>query len=386
MPNPRTYLFQDAVEQLCRYSGGAKPASVADLIRAPIEEAYEELSGALLWTHYQRHRRVRFSETFDDGTITYVHSTRTLTFTDAPPSWVAEGRIKIDDEIHDIESYSGSGNDVVLDEHLNPGADISTATTFSLRRQDYQLPGDTRLVWRFHDQGGIWRKAYISADELLEHERFWDIATTFAWTLLHDPDRQGGIRIRFLGYPDDTTSLDYICQVNPRELIYTGYEDAARTGTVTITGTGVEGAGGTAFASDMVGSYLRVAADGASESPAGKFSSTNRYTLQARIKSVTDSNTLVLESSPGNVTSRRYRISCPLDLPAHGRVFEAFWRCAEWKRDVLNRSMGGKDGTSWTAYREALKRAMGDEGNLYVVPVNTNGLAFDFYNGPLIQA
>lgn len=358
MAGETVYLFQDALDSLLDYTGAASGTG-SRKTRKAILGAYAEMQkhvGDEL--HYLTHTRIELQEPFDDGTVTYNHGTFTLTFSDTPPDWIGNARIKIDTRICDVAYYSGAGNSVVLSETLNPGADITTATTFSARLYDYPLPGNfLAIVGGLSDETRSWMRRFVSPMEVLDMERRFDSNSPWAWTLLKDLSRQGGYKLRLFGYPNADESLDFYYWAKPRKLTYVGYETSASTGTVTNVGRAVTLSGGT-FRPDMEGDFLRFSAS--STAPEGEYGVTNRFAEQHQILTYQNSTQVLLATTPDtNYSAVAFRVSSPIDLPGIDPVFEAFWRCCEWKHDIAGRSTGAKDGTSWTAFRRALERAIG---------------------------
>lgn len=361
MADELIYLFQDAVDSLTD-QGGAKPGEVSRKIRRAILGAYRDEMPRYFKQHLSslQHHRIELVAPVSTGTVTYVHATRTLTFSDTPPAWVQSGRIKIGERICDVASYAGSGNDVVLDDALNPGADLSTATAYELRRYEYALPGRFRaVVGRLQDESRTYHRRYRDLAEQLELERMWDTSSAWSWSLARDPDRQGGYMVALFGHPTEAESLDLMIHQSPRPLKYSGYE-AMWNAAVTITTSGATvTASAPIFTSAMVGSFLRVGT--AAERPEGEFGATHPYVEQGQIKSVGSTTQVTLAAAlDDDYTAVKFRVSCPIDLPAIGTAMDAFWRCCEWKYAIAARNEGGKDGTAYSAFQKAMLRAMAD--------------------------
>ncbi len=360
MSDELLYTFQDAVDKLTDYVG-AKPAESARKVRVAVLGAYDEMPQHFRRNrHFLRHHRLELVSPVSTGTVTYDHDLKELTFSDTPPDWVQYGRVKIADRICDVKSYVGYGNTVMLDDVLNPGADIATATAYELRRYEYPLPGRFRAVMgRLQGEQKTYHRRYSELHSMLEWERMWETTLDWKWSLDVDPDRPGGYMVKLFGHPDAAESLDLMIHQRPRKMRYTGYESMF-AGSTTVTNEGREVTASAAiFTANMVGSILRFGTT--SERPEGEFGVQYPYAEQGVIESVdSDQQVRLIEAPDNDYTAVKFRVTDPIDLPSLGSVTEAFWRCCEWKYGIAARVQGGKEGESWTAFREALKRAMGD--------------------------
>jgi hypothetical protein len=68
----------------------------------------------------------------------------------------------------------------------------------------------------------------------------------------------------------------------------------------------------------------------------------NPYIYERRIDSITDSNTLVVDSLIPALSGVRYEISDPIDVEP-GAMFTAFLRCCEWQLGCVMRWDDRKD-------------------------------------------
>lgn len=384
MPSPQVLLFADAVEHLASFAGGTAPNAESAIAREAVQSAYRHLLDELHWTHLVKQGRLLFSEPYSTGTIEYTHSTRTLTLTTGTwPSWTLYGRIKIGSRMCLVADWDGSSASLTLDEFVNPGENITAGTTYSIRRYDYPLPFDLKAISRIQDENRFWYPHFVDADQMLELERSYDDSgLPFAWTVLDDRHVANGWVVRVYGYPTTVRSFDFIYERMAPELIYSGYETQSRQGTISNSGTTLTGSG-TDLNDDMEpsrsvgkrGSFVRFGTT--SDLPTGR-GGVNRYKSQAEIKAVSSTTAGTLAASPGvNYSAVKYRISDALILPQ--ALWESFFRCCEWKFEMLRRNQGGKDGTAYTAYINELHHAAAKDG-MYWVP-GPQSLPHDLFMG-----
>lgn len=361
MADELIYLFQDAVDSLTDQVG-VKANEVARKIRRAILGAYQDEMPQHFkrQRHFLQHHRIMLVAPVSTGTVTYNHDLKELTFSSTPPDWVQYGRIKVGDRICDVKSYPGFGNTVVLDDALNPGEDLTTATAYELRRYEYALPGRFRaVVGRLQEESRVCHRRFRDLPEALEWERLWESSSAWSWSLARDPDRQGGHMVKLNGHPTSAESLDLMIHQTPRKLRYSGYESMFNAGTtVTVSGREITSSAAI-FTPDMVGSFLRVGT--ASKLPEGEFGVSDPYAAQGQLAAFESTQQMLLaEEFDADYTAVKFRVSDPIDLPALGGVYDAFWRCCEWKYAIADRNSDAKEGTAWTAFREALKRALGE--------------------------
>ena len=373
MPAPQVLMFADAVEHLAGFSGGTAANAEAAQIRSAAIDAYRHVLDELHWTHLVKHGRILLDEAYSTGTITYTHSSRTLTLaTGTWPTWTKYGRIKIGNRMCLVADWDGSSASVTLDEFVNPGLDVAAGTSYSIRRYDYPLPFDLKGIARIHDENYYWYPHFVDAEAMLEMERSYDDSgLPFAWTITEDRHVQNGWVARLYGYPSEVRSMDFIYERIAPELVYSGYETQSRAGTVSNTGAAVTGTG-TDFNDDMEpsrsigrrGAYLRFSVN-SSDLPTGR-GGANRYKHQVEITAVASTTGLTLAASPGvNYSGVKYRITDALHLPQS--LWSCYMRCCEWQLEMKRRGQGGKDGTAYRAYLGEIERASAKD-SLHWVP------------------
>ena len=361
---PRLNVFQDAVDHLADFLGGSAMDAEQRIVRKAIQNAYNRFTNERSWQYLYTHGRINLVDSYSTGTMTFdltggAHE-RLVTFSTAlstaVQSWAKFGRILLQDAtsgaelVYDIDDYKTTTT-VTLKEGLCPTGDVS-ATEFTLYRNVYPLPADFRRLsepvpeWQFN----AW---YIPPQEWMFLERHEHAeGSPMAWTIMPDPDKNGGYAIFVYPYPDENETLDFIYQRYARTMKYTGYESAARTGTITVSAssTAVTGSG-TSWTSDMAGSYMRFI--NGTTVPDG-LGGLNPFSEQRKIRSVTTTTALVLDTAVDNAyTAKAFCISDPVDVP--DPFWEPFCRCCEWQLAMTGRI---KDvDAKFGYYQAALRRA-----------------------------
>ena len=380
MPDPKVSLFCDSIDHLNRYAGGQGGGTEDVGVREAVDDALEDLAKQCHWVHHQTSYRIVTETPVTNLTATYTHSTKTLTFSAAPPTWLLYARVLLpsvngNNVLCDVKSYT-SGNSCTLDDTLNPGGNLAAGTASAIRRYAYPLPGDFKGIFGIHEETGRlnWRN-YTTLAQILRWERWSnDSSHKLGWTIAPDPDRQNGWTLFLSGAPTDDATIDFLYHRYPRDLLWSGYEADAYAGTVTNSGATVELSSATTFAQSMVGSWLRFGTtSNYPESKHGQY----RYAEQHRIASVTDNNTLVLSTTPSAThTAVKYRIADPIDIPRHLDL--VFKRAMEWQYELRNRTGEGAAGKAFTIYHAELKRALADD-NMFIDPERTGDTTDTFF-------
>lgn len=348
----QVFTYQDAIEHLIQYNGGATDDSLLGRMKTAVQLAYNELCQSMEWTYFHRPLRINLSAPYSTGTVEVTSGTATLTG-GTWPSWAGSGRILIGDVIY--QARRRISNTVLdLDDNFQPASAIAAGTSYTLYRSVYLLPNDFRKVKEFIGED-VWTANYMVPDEWLRRERYsHDTGTPWLWTIMQTTDEfgYGRLGVFFSGYPDIAETFDCIYVGFPRPIKYTGYETAARAGTVSCSAsTSVTGVG-SGFAAGMVGSVIRFTSGTAA--PGGIHSFTP-YDEQRVIATVTNATNLVLdEATTGTYTTKKYTISDPLDFPPHMRT--AFLRGCEKQLDQLLPNPD-RYRMSYSGYREALIEA-----------------------------
>jgi hypothetical protein len=359
------FLYRDAIDHLVYMGqGGAQDASQRD-IQTAIQNAYRDVAYEHSWNYYKVLGRINLVASYSTGTITYTHSTLTVTFSTALSStvqtWARFGRIKIGNVIYPVRAYT-STTTVLLDDQINPGADVAAGTSYTLFRDTYQLPANCVGIYKPEAESGGSCISLMSATEKIYAERRWgDSGQTNYWTLIPDPDRTGSFCIQVHPYPTSATTLDFLYLKTPRPIRLTGIETATTAGTIanSASATAITGTS-TTFAAHMVGSYLRTS-QSTTAAPTG-LGGNNPFDDQRQIDSFT--STTVIGTTPAMSyahSGTKYLISDPIEIAPH--MMSAFLRACEFQLALAR----GKDSSrAEVAYERALLKAKETDSMLKV--------------------
>lgn len=360
MPAPELLGYQDLIQRLQAYSqGGAGDAQMAD-IRQAIHSAYREVIGCHDWKYFQVRGRIVLAAAYDTGTIVYDHTggtyERQVTLSGGTfPDWARYGRLKISTDLYEVAERKTS-TVLTLKSDSNPGADVSS-TAYTLYRNAYTLPGDMVTITRFQSDDGPWDLQRIDPVEFMQLEKRWQAASTpYCYSIMGSPDALGSFAIHFYPYPTAAENIDFIYRRRGRQLRYTGFGTADRSGTVSGTAgfTSISATSG-AFTSAMVGSLIRF---GDTTNHPDGLPGLNPYVEQKVIAAVTDANSLTTDTAlDSTYTNVKYVITDPVDVdPA---LIEPLYACAQKHLTSFRRPE--RMATSVALYRESLIQAMEED-------------------------
>lgn len=313
----------DLVEHTLRYGGkDLSRATCTDAIGAA-RQAIQVLTTKWDWNWFRTVVTIPLSAEYSTGTIQYVASTRTVTLTGGTwPTWAIYGAVKINDINYEVATRT-SGTVIVLAANSAPADDISTDTTFSIRRIGYQLPANfdtvrsavtdnAGLELEYREQteaAGIWQEYYGSQ----------------CYTVAVDRNAVGRMVMQFSPNVDATNSVQVLYKRRMPLMRYDNF-NAPDSSRVAVAGTAVTGLE-TAFKSDMAGCVFRCSIDDAND-PTGEFGS-NLYHHESIISAYVSATALTLESAISEaVTRSKYIISSLIDV-APGPMAEFLFREAE---------------------------------------------------------
>ena len=341
--------FFDVVEHLIIASfGGPQDAEQRD-IRSAVHRAYQELTTMRDWSSYSTHGRIVTQEPYSTGTVAYSASTNTLTLTGGTwPAWAAYGYVRVANRVAKIASVTSS-TAAVLDTQLTFPEDFG-ASPYVLYRTVYPLPSDLRNMDEPSNEFFWWTGLYLTPDEAMKVERVnYRSGYPLHWTIIKNPESDGWA-LKLIGYPTKEETIDFTYRRRARPIKYSGHEAAARAGTISANFTLVTGSG-TSFASDMLGSVLRVGGASHPDTLAGL----SPYVAESVIVSVNSSISVNTRESVLASTAK-YLVTCPIDLPPH--MHNAMMSCAEyWLARIRNQ----KPDNAFALYQRDLRLAMEQE-------------------------
>lgn len=326
IPNILTYA--DAVEYVRLFLGrNATSAAEDDMYRA-INTAYRNLWQAHDWPALKKMGRIYVEAVNSDGTLTYDHTggayENLVTLSGVTPSasyrwW----EIRVEHVVSQIADYKG-GQLVTLDPVLNFGADLDAGTECTLERSIYPLPNDFKSLDQTLGADGVWRLGrYLPPEEwLMLRRNRTDSGDIEYHTVLPLQDAYGTMALGIWPPPDESQTVDFMYEAQPRPLRYPGTTSECRDGTATNTANSTKVTGsGTSWTDDMIGSILRLSSD-STNYPTGR---DGRYPFsveRAIVNQVTSTWFVVDREIASAHSAVKYVVTDPIDI--HASMFDAF--------------------------------------------------------------
>lgn len=351
------YTFADAVDHLLDLAGSDSGDRQVRIAHRCVRAAYSGIAAACNWSYFTSVGRIVTSAPYTTGTVTYDHtggsSERLLTLSGGTwPSWAASGVVLISNVIYDVDRRL-SDTTLQLSSISNPGADISTASGFTIFRDTYTLPADWRASSTLRDGARAFPALQFVTPEEWRSYFITQEYTNFprAFTTTADPETTGRHAVRMYPPPDAAYNLDHVYRRLPvpvRTEEYATGTTSRTSGSRTVTGSG------TAWTSAMAGAVIRFSST--SESPTA-IEGDNAFVEEGIVESVEGAGSLTLKESASTTASGKgHTISDLLDLDA-GPMLTAFLRRAELEQAILlpkDSSMQERR----LAYQIALREAM----------------------------
>jgi hypothetical protein len=340
--------YFDVVEYLITSSfGGPQDAEQKD-IRSAIRRATREVVWIRDWQYYNTHCRIVFADNWF-GSVSYDAATSTVTRTsgDPFPTDSIYREMRINNIVCKVRSRTND-NTLVLDSVLDFPKDLVTATSASLYRTVYPLPADFRNMDPPVNEDRLAPLMYVSPDQAMKMERAQSIQGPPSYWTVVPYDGTGLYAVRIIGYPATVATLDFTYRRANKNLRISGHEAASRQGTISASGsTSVIGVG-TAFASSMVGSVLRV---GGADLP-GSEDSLSPFVYESLITAVTSATTLTIQDAL-TFNSVKYMITDQVDCPPG--IQNCMMSASEY---WLARIRGNKPEQAYALYQRDLRLAM----------------------------
>ena len=362
MAQPGMLTFCDVMQAAQDFAGFTGGSSGPADIRRAVQRAILEVANAHEWTFLTDQGRVQLQAAVNTGTVTYVHSTRTITLDgDTWPSWMDDDDygavIKIGDAVHTVQSYTDNTT-VVLDPVLNPGADISTGVSFRAYPLWYRLPNDFFSFTGPFSEDLWWLGTVISNEEMLGLHRYRD----FTGSLRHYcvraiPELHGAQGLFLWPAEDEAETCDFMYRRAARQLRHDGLDGNDRAGTVSVDDDLliVTLSSAATFNATMAGALMRFGS--ATNNPTG-LDGLYPFDFQQTIATIDSTTQLTLSSTLGGQPSgAKYVISDIVDLD--DSVHEALLACVR-KQLSIQRNMKDK-GDYLALYKEAIQRAKGTD-------------------------
>lgn len=338
----RLLTYNDSVSHLLDYVGGATDEVNLRRARRAVTIAYSEVTGVRQWSYYHRLGKIDTVASYSTGTITYTHSTLTVTLASGTwPSWAALGTILIDGLTYDVASRT-SASVIVLSVNNNPGANVAALTAYTLFQDTYQLPADFVSLQDMVNTSNASRIHFVPAKDWGNiHRQVRNPGQPTRYTIMPSPKYHGVLVARFHQPPSAVLRLDFSYRRTPRPLIWENYH----TGTVTLTSASTTVTGtGTSWTSAMIGAVIRFSTDATNlpTAPVGGPGGEPAI-LERLVTDVASTTSLTIDAVPGqNLTGVLYTISDPCDLE-QGAMLNYFLRECERQMRIQCRLATGPE-------------------------------------------
>lgn len=306
------FTAHDLVYHLLTSVGGGAADGEARAIRQAVVHGVKEVFQTRQWLW---HVKTGFITTQQISTTATAVTSGSATITVASTNGMVAGRI--------LDVSPGYFNSTVRITNVNTATNAVTLDHAAIKTKGagdtvnllvqtyYDLPPDVKDIDALvTDQNGTLH-TYITPQEWQRLEiNTRGAGEPFYYTIMRsdlNPDRY---QVRFVGVPQEGTVVHYTYRYIPKLVKYMGYEEPTRKGSITATGTSVAGAGGTAFASDMVGCMIRVGTTTADPEPIG---STQPFAAEAEITAVSSGSSLTTDIALPTTANLKYCITNVID-------------------------------------------------------------------------
>ncbi len=337
----------DLVESLIVSSyGGPQDAEQRD-IRTAIHKAYNEVTTIRDWSYYHVHGRI----------VTRPPETAVIDAVDEADQWALAtsltstdySHVRVGSRIYRITACTSSR--VTVERPVQDNA-VSSGDAITFFKTVYPLPSDFRNLDEPSDEFNWWSGLYVTPDQAMKLERVSNSSgKPYHWTIIKDPSRNGWA-IKLIGYPATSETIDFTYRRTARPIRYSGHEPGSRQGTIARTVLAITGTG-TAFASDMTGSILRI---GNTTDFPGVIESMTPWVAEAEINGFFSATSLTVTNYSGlsgNTTAgTKYLITDPIDVAPH--MQQAVDSCCDY---WLARIRGQKPDNAFTMYQRDLRLA-----------------------------
>ena len=359
---PDLFTYQDALEHLEAHTlGGAMDAERRDF-RSAVLGAYSDLASRYDWLYFHTEHDIRLEATYSTGTIAYDHTggsnERQVTLSGGTwPTNAIEGRLKISDVRYPIASRVSS-TVITLPTDINPGVDVAASTSYTWLRSSYTLPADFKDMDPPHTENSYFNQRPVSLDSIMAFERHVRASSNPPrwYAIGPDPNLYGQMAMYVQYEPSTAEGLRFFYRRYPRRIKYSGTETAASAGTLAAASAAqaVLTGNSTTFASDMVGSVIRIGTT--ATKPTG-VRGLNPFVEQRIIKSVDSATQVTLDANIENAVSNttKYVVSDPLDL--RPTMIEPLLRGCEWKLSLSRRNAESPPQELHQWYTEAIRIA-----------------------------
>lgn len=346
--------YQDLLDHVIDYLGANATGDAKRDARRAVQAAYRSFQNSHRWIYYFMRGRFNTVAPFSDGTVTYTAATNIVTLIPSTssgwPVWAQLGTILINNVSYPINAAIDSVT-LQLTQMSNPGADVA-ATTYTLYQETYPLPVDLLATDRVVLLNNAFEMWFEHPSSWMERQRIYHSpATPRTYCIRGAPGYMGAIAISMFPPPDNIYSFDFMYQRRGRPLNIDNY--SAGSVSVTNNSTTITGQG-TVWTSKMIGSSLRIGADGTNlpTSLAGSYPATYERVIMAVGSDTSLTVDAIIDET---ATGLKYIISDPADIE-EAAMLTCLQRACEFQVAV-SRNMKTK-GEAEKNYKVALIEAM----------------------------
>lgn len=308
---PYILTFHDLLQHASQYDGGRGDGQAEDAYYAAVQLAYREVCMLEEWNCLWTHGRIDLVAPQSSSTITYTHSTRTVTIASGTfPSWSPYAELRIANVNYEVES-NPSSTTLILSSRRNPGANVAAGTSYVLFRSAYTLPvGFKKMSEPVHQNwGGM---CYVKPSEFLyDEKRLYTTGTPQEFTITGSPDLLGQQVIRFWPTSSEAKTLDYFYIRYPKQLKVSGKASEDQIGTIASSGTAITGTSTAFNALRHNGCILRIGTN-SSDVPTGMYG--RNPALDERSVTVNSTTSITVDASAQTASGVKYVLSDPVDL------------------------------------------------------------------------
>jgi hypothetical protein len=355
--------WRDAVELVLDVVGGQKTGGRnLALAKVAVQEAIQSLVDMRDWNYYIDPARIVTVDQYATGTVEYDHTgnvsgERLVTLTGGTfPAWAERGTLLIGSVPYRVSTRE-SDTELILDETVNPQADVAAGSTYTLYQEAFILPAGFKRPIRV-DRLNNWDGQYLSPQAFQNARESLEFSgQPRYWTIMTDPKDTRRQAMWFYPAPQSEESFDLLFERRPVPLSVYDY----KTGTVTVSlgGRSVTGSG-TVFSSGMVGAVIRFGT--AAKTPESLESVENQYAHESIISARTSDTAVTLATNADQAsTAVKHRISSRIDVA--DSMWNAMISNARWRYMRLTASPASQQAAAADLFGLDLELAAGADQN-----------------------
>lgn len=331
--------YKDLIDHGLDYLGGASDPLNERLVRRACQSALQTLAAEHEWSYYVTNGFLDVTGTYSTGTISYTHSTRSVTLVSGTwPDWAPYGLIVIADIAYEVATKESSSV-ITLSRSSNPGANVASGTSYTLLRDTYPMRTDfmEEQCTRMNSSWGL--LSFCAMDQMLHmRQTRYQAGTPTFYAFVGDPNYMGAMAIVLSPPPSEAGSLSYVYRRKPRELNLVEYKSGLATTTANLAT--VSGTGGTAWTSKLIGSTIRfneaATSPNVADYPTGRIGPYPSYRDRTVIAVGSTTSLTVDAVLDESLSGVKYTISDPVDIE-EGAMLTYLLRSIEKQLRIVRR-------------------------------------------------